>query len=187
MSRWTTSLHEAAHGITGVVVDPERRPLTAVVLAGGGGYCHSSKLPARADAVVSAAGDYGGKLARIYPEPEPVPAQESTEPITAASIRAAAVAEGERQATHKRAREAGDDCARIDRYVIELHPGKPKEWIVTRRRVCADARLLVWKHRAAILAAAVRLYHAGETTIDEQDLTGGAFAAGDKPAGNPAI
>jgi hypothetical protein len=168
--RWTTSLHEASHGVIGVLFDHEKRPLTAVVLATGAGYCRSSKIPARADAVVTAAGDYGAKLARIFAEPEPMPAAGPAEPMDAAAIRAAAVVEIERQATYRRAAAGGDDCARVDRYVIELHPGRPREWLRTRRRVCASARLLVWKHREAIRRAAGRLYHAGEITISETDL-----------------
>jgi hypothetical protein len=170
VSRWKTSLHEAGHGVIGLALDHERRPLTAAVLARGGGYCHTSKLPARADAIVTASGDFGAKLARLFDEPAPLPAAGPAEPMDAAAIRAAAVAECERQATYRQARAGGDDCARIDRYCVELHPGKPCEWIRSRRRICAHSRLLVWRHRAAIRAAAIRLYRQGETTITEHDL-----------------
>jgi hypothetical protein len=80
------------------------------------------------------------------------------------------VAECERQTAYKQARSGGDDCSRIDMYVVRLHPGKPCEWVRDRRRVCAHSRLLVWRHRAAIHRAAIRLYRQGETTIDAGDL-----------------
>jgi hypothetical protein len=139
-------------------------------MARGGGFCRSSALPARADAVVTASGVFGAKLARLFDEPAPLPAAGPAEPMDADTIRAAAVAECERQTAYKQARSGGDDCSRIDEYVVRLHPGQPKEWVDDRRRVCASARLLVWKHRAAIRAAAIRLYRQGETIITATDL-----------------
>jgi hypothetical protein len=169
-SRWTTALHEAGHAVVGLALDIQKRPLSAVAMADGAGYCELPDIGHRHTAVVCASGAFGAKLARIFPEPEPLPAAATTEPTTADAIRSAAVADMQHRATYKQARSGGDDCSRIDMYVVRLHPGKPCEWVRDRRRICAHSRLLVWRHRAAIRQAAIRLYRQGETIITKHDL-----------------
>ena len=159
--RWETCLHEAAHLVVALHWNPDGGGSAFLTREGGYATCPRMASDFR-EGVVSAAGDCGGRLAKRYACPSEQPARRARAEVTAGA------ASAEVEAEYRQCCNAGDDVSRIDRIVIELYPGQPREWVRARRRICANARLLVWQHRHRIRELATRLFLDGFIILPAQ-------------------
>jgi hypothetical protein len=121
-----------------------------------------------AEAVVSAAGEYGEWLQFDAPYRRRRPRLTLPKGDDAEAFRARAVLESKepaREARHRRAVKEQTDAEAVAKYCALLHPTEPGEWVKTYEAVHAEARRIVHEHRDEIGRVAVELFHRGEVTI----------------------
>ncbi len=166
--RWATSLHEAAHIEVARALNRWNCSCHAAVLPNGGGLASlPDGLTGWARIVATAAGTYGGKLARIFNTPrrrksdQPAPGA-STAPDVRDTVATWA------QANFSEAVRLAPDEREVARYCIDGHENEPREWGARYRRIHAAARLEVWRNRSRIYETARLIF-----------LNGAAYIRGD--------
>ena len=159
--KWETCLHEAGHLVTAMACNGWDCSCHAEVWDGGGLASMPKGLTEFADAAATAAGHYGGLLARLYPVPR------KSKPAPAKDVHTQAVREiaGEwiedAKKSWKRAVKEHDDDELLKRYATATNSMEHKEWGRRLRRARAQARLTVWTHRNEVRAIATILFYEG--------------------------
>ncbi|MFA7174030.1 MAG: hypothetical protein WC340_11575 [Kiritimatiellia bacterium] len=164
--RWRTALHEAAHLQTGLLLTHDLlRPAVSATLVDEGrtsgiAAC-AGQLTPFAKAIMAAAGSYGGKLVNEWPRPR---SHYRKKQLIDRQLKQSA--NGELTADSVRKVFAGfkggpSDAEIVANFCTSFEPGNPGDWVKRYKRVHAKARLMVYKHRAAIREIATELYLTG--------------------------
>ncbi|MFA7174748.1 MAG: hypothetical protein WC340_15325 [Kiritimatiellia bacterium] len=164
--KWRTALHEAAHLQTALLLTHDLlRPAVSATLVvegatSGIASCAGQLTPFN-EAVMTAAGTYGGKLVNEWPRPrshyrkkqliERQLKQSANGELTAESVRK----------VFQNYKGGPSDAESVAKFCTSFEPDNPGDWMKRYKRVHAKARLLVWTHRQTIRTIATELYLTG--------------------------
>ncbi len=166
---WRTCLHEAAHVVVARALNYWNCTASACVnlIEGNGAAVYCWGMTKTVEAIANASGDYGVRLSRVFPAPRHRP-RHLPDASTTTGKRAQAIREIQSEAAtvlHREAVASGTDAERVARYSISFDPTTPRDWQQRFRRIHAQARLEVWRHRHEIRAVASILFREGEIVI----------------------
>ena len=163
--KWRTALHEAAHiQIALLLTHDLLQPAVSATLVDEGrtsgiAAC-AGQLTPFAKATMAAAGSYGGKLVDQWPRPR---SHYRKKQLIDRQLKQSANGELTADSVRKvfAGFKGGPSDAEIVAKFCTIQPDTPKDWMKRYKRVHSKARLMVFKHRAAIREIATELYLTG--------------------------
>ena len=169
-TRWTVSVHEAAHCTIGLLLatDPTEKAAAIIGSHFGDGCAPLPTSLGRYGFILAvAAGPAAVELFECEPAP-PMPVTRGR-PVNVSSL--PVFPDEPREGGEGTAKEKSDpDEVRIAEWCIEGCARRPWEWLRNHENITTEARRMVTEHRAAILAVAREVFSDGVWVGGRDDL-----------------